>query len=152
MTATGNNIFLLEVIAYRVILTDPEQVANTCPICVCFRFPELVHLEICEGDFCEEGRWTSGVGGEICMRRGKSCLFAVGTGNLCKASRDFRANISVYRRVSGGPKTLFVAQTVLEFDKRFIDLILDPNQQDRTRDVKKVRVLYITRSCHNSVA
>lgn len=145
MTATGNNIFLLEVIAYRVVLTDPEQVVNTCPVCVCFRFPELVHLEICEGDFCEDGKWTCGIGGEIYMRQGKSCLFAVGTGNLCKASRDFKANISVYRRISGGPETQLVAQTVLEFDKRFIDLILDPNQQDKIRDMKKVNV-YIIRT------
>lgn len=128
-----DSIFLLETIAYRVVLTDVDQQTNTCPLCVSFRFPRLVDLDVCEGTVC---RSSSG-GGQVVMTRGKSCLLSVNAKNICQAARDFcDSNIEVYRRVNDGfPETRFVAQARLEFDKTFEDLILNPNQSDKKREL-----------------
>jgi len=129
----------LEVIVYRVTLTDQIQIHNTCPVCVCFRFPGLVELVICEGGFCSDG--TVG-GGEILMTNGKSCLLTVSTADLCRTARDFCAIISVNRRVLGEQQMRYVAQTKLEFDRTFIDVILNPNQDQRTRKLKRVTYIF----------
>ncbi|XP_025192872.1 uncharacterized protein LOC112592926 [Melanaphis sacchari] len=139
MPVTGNNIFMLEVIVYRVTLTDQVQIHNTCPVCVCFRFPGLVELVVCEGGFCADGKVG---GGEILMTYGKSCLFAISNADLCRIARDFRAIISVNRRVDGEQQMRYVAQTHLEFDRTFTDVILNPNQAERFRKLKKVLPLY----------
>lgn len=144
MTTEGNNIFLLEVIVYKVTLTDPDQTIITCPLCVCFRFGSgLVDLDICEGDFCDDDGGGVGVkrtgDGEVYMTRGKSCLFVVGPSDLCRTAREFSAAINVYRRVAQCPETRIVGQTVLEFDYTFTDLIQDPNQEERTRELRKAR-------------
>lgn len=135
MPATGNNIFMLEVVVYRVTLTDQIQIQNTCPICVCFQFPGLIDLVICEGGFCADG--VVG-GGEVRMTDGKSSLFAINAADLCRTARDFYAIISVNRRVNGEQKMRYVAQTRLDFDRTFTDLILDPDQVQRTRKLKRV--------------
>lgn len=134
----GNNIFYLEMIVPCVTLTDPDQVRNTCPVCVCFRFPDLDKIEICEGDSCDIDRRLSG--GKIQMTHGKSCLFAVDSSDLCRTAREFCAAISVYRRVAGGPETRLVAQTTLEFERMFTDIILDPDQPDKIRQLRRVGI------------
>ncbi|CAI6363535.1 unnamed protein product [Macrosiphum euphorbiae] len=139
MSVTGNNLFMLEVIVYRVTLTDQIQIHNTCPVCVCFRFPGLVELAICEGGFCADGKVG---GGEILMTNGKSCLLTVSTADLCRTARDFCAIISVNRRVLGEQQMRYVAQTKLEFDRTFVDVILNPIQDQRSRKLKKVLPLY----------
>ncbi|CAH1730958.1 unnamed protein product [Aphis gossypii] len=139
MPVTGNNIFMLEVIVYRLTLTDQIQMRNTCPVCVCFQFPGLVELMVCEGGFCSDGRVG---GGEIVMTNGKSCLFAISNADLCRVARDFRALISVNRRVVGEQQLRYVAQTHLEFDRTFTDVILNPNQVERFRKLKRVLPLY----------
>jgi len=135
MSITGNNLFMLEVIVYRVTLTDQIQIHNTCPVCVCFRFPGLVELVICEGGFCADGKVG---GGEILMTNGKSCLLTVSTADLCRTARDFCAIISVNRRALGEQQMRYVAQTKLEFDRTFVDVILNPNQDQRARKLKRV--------------
>lgn len=125
----------------RVMLTDPTEASSTCPLCVCFRFPGLVDMEVCEGDLCDDiaGGGRPPVGAEVRITRGKSCLFAVATADLCAAARNFRAVIAVYRRVAGGPETRLVAQTPrLHFGRSFTDIICEPNQMDRTRQLKRV--------------
>lgn len=139
MSVTGNNLFMLEVIVYRVTLTDQIQMHNTCPVCVCFRFPGLVELVICEGGFCSDG--TVG-GGEILMTNGKSCLLTVSTADLCRTARDFCAIISVNRRVLGEQQMRYVAQTKLEFDRTFVDVILNPHQDQRVRKLKRVTYIF----------
>ncbi|CAH1730947.1 uncharacterized protein LOC114132097 [Aphis gossypii] len=139
MPVTGNNIFMLEVIVYRLTLTDQIQMRNTCPVCVCFQFPGLVELVVCEGGFCSDGRVG---GGEIVMTNGKSCLFAISNADLCRVARDFRAVIGVNRRVVGEQQMRYVAQTHLEFDRTFTDIILNPNQVERFRKLKRVLPLY----------
>jgi len=134
---------MLEVIVYRVTLTDQIQIHNTCPVCVCFQFPGLIDLVICEGGFCSDGKVG---GGKILMTNGKSCLFTVSTTDLCRTARNFRAIISVNRRVIGEQQMRYVAQTELQFDRTFIDILLNPNQDQRTRTLK--RVSYIL-SFHN---
>lgn len=146
MPVTGNNIFLLEAIAYRVTLADPDEIGNTCPLCVCFRFPGLVDMEICDSEFCfDKGQSNDGI--DVRMSKGKSCLFTVDAAELCRVARDFCAAITVYRKVanignSGSTGTRLLAQTRLEFDEDFIDIILEPDQQDRTRELKKVTIFY----------
>ncbi|XP_060846015.1 uncharacterized protein LOC132925658 [Rhopalosiphum padi] len=139
MPVTENSIFMLELIVYRVTLTDQIQMHNTCPVCVCFRFPGLVELVVCEGGFCADGKVG---GGEILMTSGKSCLFAINNADLCRAARDFCAKISVNRRVDGEQQMRYVAQTHLEFDRTFTDVILNPNQVERLRKLKRVLPLY----------
>uniref|UniRef100_A0A2S2P5K6 Uncharacterized protein n=1 Tax=Schizaphis graminum TaxID=13262 RepID=A0A2S2P5K6_SCHGA len=139
MAVTGNSIFMLELIVHRVTLTDQIQMHNTCPVCVCFRFPGLVELVVCEGGFCADGKVG---GGEILMTNGKSCLFAINNSDLCRAARDFCAKISVNRRVDGEQQMRYVAQTHLEFDRTFTDIILNPNQVERFRKLKQILPLY----------
>lgn len=136
MADVGNNIFLLETIVPCLTLYDPEQMRNTCPVCVCLRFPGLVDMEICEGDLCDVDRRLGG--GEIRMTRGKSCLFTIGSSDLCRTAREFCATITVYRRVAGGPETRLVAQSKLEFNQKFTNVILEPDQPDRMRQLKQV--------------
>ncbi|XP_060837317.1 LOW QUALITY PROTEIN: uncharacterized protein LOC132919609 [Rhopalosiphum padi] len=139
MPATGNSTFMLELIVYRVTLTDQIQMHNTCPVCVCFRFPGLVELVVCEVGFCADGNVGDG---EILMTNGKSCLFPIDNADLCRAARDFCAKISVNRRVDGEQKMRYVAQTHLEFDRTFTEVILNPNQVERSRKLKRVLPLY----------
>lgn len=134
---SGNsNMFHMEVFVNCVRLFDPDQASNTCPVCVGFRFPDIVDLEIGEDDLC--GKMESG-GNVICMTRGKSCLFAVESSNVCRAVRQFYADIGVFRRVTGTPESRLIAQTRLQFSRTFTDIIEAPDQPDQTRDVKQVR-------------
>ncbi|XP_015365041.1 PREDICTED: uncharacterized protein LOC107162593, partial [Diuraphis noxia] len=139
MSITGNNIFLLEAIVYRVTLTDQIQVQNTCPVCVCFQFPGLIDLMVCEGGFCADG--VVG-GGKVLMANGKSCLFTVDKADLCRTAREFRAIISVNRRVVGEQQMRYVAQTELVFDRMFVDILLNPYQDEKVRTLKRDLPLY----------
>lgn len=139
MSVSGNNLFMLEVIVNRVTLTDQAQIHNTCPVCVCFRLPDLVELVICEGGFCTDGKVG---GGEILMANGKACLLTVSTEDLCRISRNFCAIISVNRRVLGEQEMRYVAQTKLEFNRTFVDVILNPNQEQRARKLKRVTYIF----------
>jgi hypothetical protein len=44
----------------------------------------------------------------------------------------------VNRRVDGEQQMRYVAQTHLEFDRTFTDIILNPNQLERSRKLKRV--------------
>jgi len=139
MSTNHDSIFLLEVIAYRVTLTDPKEMLNSSPLCICFRFPKLVDLEICEGRLCNKNENPfSRCNGEFLMSRGKSCLFSICSSNLCRTSRNFRSVVSVYRHGEDGLKTRIIAQSMLEFDKTFTDIIHNPNQSNKTRELKQV--------------
>lgn len=139
---TSNNIFLLEVIVQRVVLNDPNEANNTCPLCVCVKFPELFDIIICEGDHCDYK--DNGGNIETRMSWAKSCLFAVCVDDLYEVARNFRAQVAVYRRVGGRPETYFIdqprliAQTCVEFHETFVDVISDPDQLDKSREYIQV--------------
>lgn len=138
----SNCVFLLEAIAYRVTLNDPDHATNAGPVCVCFRFPGPIDLDVCEGAVCG----TDSSGDEVNMTRGKSCLFAVDARDLCRAARDFCdcTAVEMYRRLDRGddddaPGARLIGRARLEFDRTFEELILDPNRSDRTRKLTTVK-------------
>lgn len=142
----SNCVFLLEAIAYRVTLADADHATgNTCPVCVCFRFPGPIDLDVCEGSVCG----TDSGGDEVNVTRGKSCLFAVDARDLCRTARDFcdRTAVEVFRRVddggddcdNGAAGVRPIGRARLKFDRTFEELILDPNGSDRARTLATVR-------------
>ncbi|VVC25883.1 Hypothetical protein CINCED_3A019592 [Cinara cedri] len=143
----AQNIYSLEVVVRKVTLVGAMEATNTCPLCVCLRFPGLVDMTVCEGDHC--GNRTVG-GGTVWMSRGTSSLFAVGADDLCRTARDFRADVAVYRHVDGTPETHFVsqprlvAQTCVEFNESFTSLLLDPDQPEKTSMLNRTLALYET--------
>lgn len=145
----GHNLFLLETIAYRVALAaDPDETADdgrATDTCVCFRFPGLADLEVRERGPCDGGptgnrpRRARRGRDAITMDRGKSCLFAVGASDLCRAAREFRAAVNVYRRRADDDTPRPVARAALRFDRTFTDIMLNPDQPQRTRELVQVR-------------
>lgn len=131
-----NSIFQILLEVNSVKLYDPQQATNTCPLGLSFRFPGLVDLEIREGEFCGH---TAAGGNEVRMTKGLSCLFMVDPANVFQTVRQFYADVGVYRYVTGGPEVRLVAQTRIEFNRTFTELIEMPDQPDRTRELNRVR-------------
>ncbi|XP_050530710.1 uncharacterized protein LOC126899668 [Daktulosphaira vitifoliae] len=134
MSIIGDSMFLLEVIINKVLFTDLNEETNTCPLCVCFKFPLLTDINLCEGDFCG-GSYKK-------FSKGVMSIFSITAQDLCSVARQFGASITVYRSVTADNTVRLVALTKADFDESFSHLIQNPNDAKKFRESKQELPLF----------